>query len=240
MGPKQVALWFRVLYYSDVIWLLVYGDMFTSKEGPSSGSPALTWSLGLDLKTSNHKPYEEGLGWNTAQSHNTLLTGPLGFWEWKKVKLQCISISSHPYGDKHGGKSWQGQIDGCAAPPFSALSATHVGPFFISLESVCLCVAEDLQHPSQSWLCLNLLSTCILFHSQHLNTNHDTIIFELIHKNYCGTMWAPLEINLACACAVTQAAVIPLWASFSHCSRLTEALTTLTHHNKTFKSLLIS
>lgn len=59
-------------------------------------------------------------------------------------------------------RGWQRQIDGLTSPLFSALSPTCVGLFLISLACVCLCVAEDLGHPSQSDLCLNLLSSCIL------------------------------------------------------------------------------
>ena len=99
-----------------------------------------------------------------------------------------------------------------------------VGLFLISLVRVCLCVAEDLHHPSQSALCLNLLSTYILAPlSSSLNTSAQKgyNYVRINSKNYFATKFSHTlyppgrEINLTHACAVKTAAVNLFRASFS-------------------------
>lgn len=94
-------------------------NMYVSLSNYGSGFVGFNWRCGLDLKGwYRNKPEEPTLKYNFQRAATpNLVPGPQGFLngvsmsvcmyvcEWKKVKLQCIPISSQPYGDKQERKS---------------------------------------------------------------------------------------------------------------------------------------
>lgn len=109
--------------------------------------------------------------------------------------------------------------------------------------SVAICVAEDLYHPSQSGPRLHLLSSYILvsfgFVSQHRNPQLIKLNITSFQKSIPASASLWMNKPLTCMCS-RNSSCKSLLSIILCCTLLTEALTTLTHHDKTFKSLLIS